>query len=60
MWQDIRFAVRMLAKAPMAMEVAVERQIWAVDRDAPITNVKTMDQILSDKVAGAAIPDVAA
>lgn len=36
---------------PMAMIAAVERQIWAVDKDAPITHLKTMEQILSDRVA---------
>jgi len=39
-WQD-----------PMALAPAIERQIWSVDKDAPIRNVRTMDQSAALSVA---------
>jgi putative ABC transport system permease protein len=36
---------------PLAMADAVRQQIWSVDKNAPIADVKTMDAILSESVA---------
>ena len=36
---------------PMAMAAAVKREVWSVDKDAPVTHLRTMDQILSNEVA---------
>ena len=36
---------------PAAMIPALRQAIWSVDKDAPITDVETMDQIVSDSVA---------
>lgn len=36
---------------PLAMAGAVRRQIWSVDKNAPIAEVKTMDAIVSESVA---------
>ncbi|MEP6763069.1 MAG: ABC transporter permease [Gemmatimonadaceae bacterium] len=45
------FAVR-TAGAPEAIVPAVRRTILAIDNDLPIASVKTMDQLLSQAVAG--------
>jgi putative ABC transport system permease protein len=45
------FIVRSTAP-PMAIAPAVKRAIWAVDKNAPITDLATMDQIVADSVAG--------
>ena len=36
---------------PLAMVPALRRAIWSVDKNAPITDVYSMDQIISDTVA---------
>jgi predicted permease len=36
---------------PMTLIAAVGRQVAAVDSNAPVTNVKTMDQVLSEQTA---------
>lgn len=36
---------------PSSLAAAVRAQVWAVDREAPVTDVKTMRQILADSVA---------
>jgi putative ABC transport system permease protein len=36
---------------PLAIIPAIRQQIWDVDRDAPITNVRTIDQIVAEQVA---------
>ncbi len=36
---------------PLAMADAVRQQIWSVDKNAPIADVKTMDAVLSESVA---------
>ena len=36
---------------PMSLAKAIEQVVWSVDKYAPITNVKTEDQIISDSVA---------
>jgi putative ABC transport system permease protein len=44
------FLVRTPAN-PLAMIDAVKQQIWSVDKNAPITDVKTMDAIVAESVA---------
>jgi putative ABC transport system permease protein len=44
------FAVRM-AGDPMSVASAVREQIWAVDRDQPVTGVMPLEQMLSDYLA---------
>ncbi len=39
------------ASDPMTMAAAVKRQVWSVDKDAPITNLKTMDQVVAQQYA---------
>lgn len=36
---------------PAAMAAAVKQQIWTIDKNAPITDVKTMDQVVAESVA---------
>src|SRR5690348_6591823 len=48
--QDANFIARTEAN-PAAMLPALRQAIWSVDKDAPITDVYTMDQIASDSVA---------
>jgi putative ABC transport system permease protein len=40
------------AAEPLVIAAVVQRAIWSVDKDAPITDLKTMDQIVAEKVAG--------
>jgi len=44
------FAFR-AAGDPKSLIGAVEKEIWAIDRDQPVTNVKTLDEVLSQSVA---------
>jgi putative ABC transport system permease protein len=36
---------------PLAVSQAVTQEIWSVDKDAPISEIETMDQRMSDQVA---------
>src|SRR6185503_4616930 len=36
---------------PMSLASAVERAIWAVDKDQPVTRIKTMERMMADSVA---------
>jgi predicted permease len=36
---------------PLSISHAVKEQVWAVDRNAPVSDAKTMDQVMSDIVA---------
>ena len=36
---------------PMTMAAAVKQQIWAVDKDAPVTSIATLDEIASAAVS---------
>jgi predicted permease len=36
---------------PLALAPVIEKQIWAVDKDAPIQDLKTLDQKVADSVA---------
>jgi len=44
------FIVR-TSEVPAAMIAPIQQQIWSVDKDAPITDVKTMDQLAAEQVA---------
>lgn len=44
------FAVR-AAGVPRALIMAIQKQVWAIDKDQPVTNVKTLDEVISDSVA---------
>ncbi len=45
-----RFVVR-TANDPLAIASALKQQIWSVDKNAPITDFRTMDQVVAEKVA---------
>jgi predicted permease len=47
---DANFIAR-TSENPAVMIPALRRAIWSVDKDAPITDVQTMDQIVSSSVA---------
>jgi len=36
---------------PMSVVAAVRREVWAVDKDQPISNVRTMEEILGEEVS---------
>jgi predicted permease len=36
---------------PMSLAKAIEQLVWSVDKYAPITNVKTVDELISDSAA---------
>ena len=44
------FAVR-TAGDPRALVSAIQRQVWAIDREQPVTAVRTMEEIISESVA---------
>jgi putative ABC transport system permease protein len=44
------FAVR-AAGDPRVLLMAIQKQVWAIDKDQPVTNVKTLDEVISDSVA---------
>jgi len=44
------FAVR-TAGDPRALVNAISHEVWAIDKDQPITNVRTMDAIIDEAVA---------
>jgi len=44
------FAVR-ARTGPRQLVNAVQRQVWAIDKDQPVTNVRTLEEILSRSVA---------
>lgn len=37
--------------APLAMAAAVRDQVWAIDKNVPVTNIQTMEQVLGASVA---------
>src|SRR5262249_26011062 len=39
------------ASDPMSLAAAVQREVWAVDKDQPVTNIKTLEQVISDSIA---------
>jgi putative ABC transport system permease protein len=44
------FAFR-AAGDPKTLMAAVQQQVWAIDKDQPITNVKTLEEVISQSVA---------
>jgi predicted permease len=48
--QDIGLIVRSSGD-PAAIASAVREQVWSVDRNAPITDLRTMDQVVAEAVA---------
>lgn len=44
------FAVR-TAGDPRALAKAISREVWAIDKDQPVTNARTMDEIVDQAVA---------
>jgi predicted permease len=44
------FAVRS-AGDPHALVNAISREVWAIDKDQPVTNVQTMDEIIDEAAA---------
>jgi len=44
------FAVR-AASDPRALVNAISREVWAIDKDQPVTNVRTMGEIVDEAVA---------
>jgi putative ABC transport system permease protein len=36
---------------PLSMTAAVRKTVWEIDRDQPVSNIRTMDAILSESVA---------
>jgi putative ABC transport system permease protein len=50
-WSSMGFVVRTHGN-PEGLEAAVRSQLWAVDKDQPISHMATMDQILADSLAG--------
>jgi putative ABC transport system permease protein len=36
---------------PLGLVNAVRNEVWALDRDLPVSQIKTMDQLMSDAVA---------
>ncbi|HEV2706804.1 MAG TPA: ABC transporter permease, partial [Pyrinomonadaceae bacterium] len=47
---DMTLVVR-TASDPMAAAATVRRIIWSIDKDQPLTDIKTMEQYFSDSVA---------
>ena len=39
------------ASDPMSLAAAVQREVWAVDKDQPVTNIQTLEQVISDSIA---------
>jgi predicted permease len=44
------FAVRTLGD-PRSLAPAIQQDVWAIDKELPLTNVRTLDEILFQKVA---------
>jgi putative ABC transport system permease protein len=36
---------------PKTLITAVQQQVWAIDKDQPVTNVKTLEEVISQSVA---------
>jgi predicted permease len=46
----ICFAVR-TASNPLSLAAVIEREVWAVDKDQPVSYVMSMDQLVSESIA---------
>jgi len=47
----ICFAVRTALPNPLSLATGVQRAVWAVDKDQPLSYVMSMDQLVSESVA---------
>ncbi len=50
-WTTMAFVIRTRGN-PENLAAAVRSQLWAIDKDQPISGMSTMDQILADSLAG--------
>jgi putative ABC transport system permease protein len=44
------FAVRVTSN-PLGLATAIQREVWALDRDQPVTSVRTMDEVLAQSTS---------
>ena len=49
-WRSMYLAVK-AGGDPLSLINSVRNEVWAVDRDLPVTQIKTMDQLMSESVA---------
>jgi predicted permease len=49
-WPHLSMLVR-ASSQPLKLFPAIERAVWSVDKDVPVSNPMTMDQIRSDSIA---------
>jgi putative ABC transport system permease protein len=49
-WSEMTLVVRS-RRAPVALEADLRREVWAVDRNLPISKAVTMEQIIADTVS---------
>jgi len=49
------FAVRTQTD-PRQLVTALQREVWAIDKDQPLTNIKTLDEVIADSVAQRRFP----
>jgi putative ABC transport system permease protein len=49
-WRSMYLAVK-AGGDPLSLINVARNEVWAVDRDLPVTQIKTMDQLMSDAVA---------
>ena len=49
-WRSMYLSVR-TAGDPLSAVNAVRNEVWAIDRDLPVSQIKTMDQLMSASVA---------
>jgi putative ABC transport system permease protein len=51
LWWRSMFLVVKAGGDPLGLVNAVRNEVWALDRDLPVSQIKTMDQLMSDAVA---------
>jgi putative ABC transport system permease protein len=51
LWWRSMFLVVKTGGDPLGLVNAVRNEVWALDRDLPVSQIKTMDQLMSDAVA---------
>jgi ABC-type antimicrobial peptide transport system permease subunit len=49
-WRSMYLAVR-TSGDPVALVSSVRNEVWAIDRDLPVSNIKTMEQLMSESVS---------
>lgn len=49
--RNFTLVVRTASADPLSLSAAVTREIWAVDKDQPITDIKSMEQVLGESLA---------